>query len=240
MSHARLSLVWRAFAVPKAGNSPDEFEDAFAADPHSGRFAVADGASESAGAGTWARLLVESCVQRPGRWPNWLPSARRRWQELCQGPDLPWYLEQKIAEGAFATLLGVSFRGRARLQAAAGGDSCLFLVRGAGLRRAFPVRRSRDFSNRPVLLSSRTHPAESKVKRWTLSADWQRGDRLLLTTDALAQWFLQQVEDGQQPWDELHGLQTQDQFAAWIQQARAGGQLRNDDVTLLAVDSLPQ
>jgi hypothetical protein len=58
-------------------------------------------------------------------------------------------------------------------------------------------------------------------------------------TDALAQWFLAQVEQGGKPWLELESLlhdngnpQT---FTAWIEGLRVARQLRNDDVTLLAV-----
>jgi len=42
---------WRALGLPKRGHSAEEYEDAFAGDPKVGRFAVADGASESSFAG---------------------------------------------------------------------------------------------------------------------------------------------------------------------------------------------
>src|SRR5271166_2476342 len=98
MAHASPALVWKAFAVPRAGHTCAEFEDAFAGDPHSRRFAVADGASESAFAAAWARLLVENFLQKPGPWSGWLPAARQRWQEQCQSDNMPWYLEEKFAD----------------------------------------------------------------------------------------------------------------------------------------------
>jgi hypothetical protein len=235
MPDAASNLLWHGFAVQKAGNGRAEYEDAFAGDAQTGRFAVADGASESAFAATWAELLVEHFVRQRGAWSAWLPSARRRWQEQCERPDVPWYLEEKIAEGAFATFLGVSFRGRDRWQAAAVGDCCLFQVRGDELRRAFPVRRSQDFGNRPDLLCSRSRPGGGKTKRFRLRADWSDGDVLLLATDALAQWFLRNVEEGGKPWNELLGLETQEQFANRIQEMRETKQARNDDATLLVI-----
>ena len=48
-------LQWQSLSLPKRGHSPEEYEDALAGDPRSGRFAVADGASESSFAGLWAR-----------------------------------------------------------------------------------------------------------------------------------------------------------------------------------------
>ena len=73
--------------------------------------------------------------------------------------------------------------------------------------------------------------------------DWRPGDRLWLMTDALAQWFLVQVEAGDKPWlcldPLLHPASDEDAaqhaFSAWIESLRAARQLRNDDVTLLAV-----
>ena len=47
MHHADPPLRWRALSLPKQGHATDEYEDAWAADPAAGRFAVADGASES-------------------------------------------------------------------------------------------------------------------------------------------------------------------------------------------------
>ena len=60
------------------------------ADPARGRFAIADGATESSFAGEWARLLVEGFVQTPhaGCWPNWsnwLPTAQQLWLAEVDG-----------------------------------------------------------------------------------------------------------------------------------------------------------
>ena len=61
-------LTWQSFFLPKRGNAAEEYEDAFAGDPASGRFAIADGASESCFAAAWAKIVVESYVKTPGSW----------------------------------------------------------------------------------------------------------------------------------------------------------------------------
>src|SRR4051794_1984465 len=109
-------LRWRALSLPKKGHAAEEYEDAWAGDPASGRFAVADGASESAFAALWARLLTEAYVaggnpRDPG---SWLQGPRRRWAGEVMGLELPWYAELKREQGAFATLLGVRVRRAAR------------------------------------------------------------------------------------------------------------------------------
>jgi hypothetical protein len=227
----------------KAGNAPAEYEDAFAATRT--RFAVADGASEASFAAAWARLLAEGFVEgeRPWHDLDWLAPVRRHWSAEVDGLPVPWYAEAKREMGAFATLLGVAFRrpdadGRGAWRAAAVGDSCLFHVRRGRLRRAFPLTRSDEFDNAPRLLCSRASAGgiEAPVRA---GGHWRAGDRFLLATDALAQWFLHEVERGGDPVADVSGIlaesDPQAAFPAWIEMRRAGG-LRNDDVTLLVID----
>jgi hypothetical protein len=247
MRRADPPLRWRALRVPKSDHSAAEIEDAWAADPAAGRFAVADGASESAYAGLWARLLAEGFVaaRRPRDFAGWLDGPRDRWAAAVMGPELPWYGEIKRAEGAFATLLGLDVRpptpGRPGCWwAAAVGDTCLVRVREGRLTLAFPVDQSADFGNEPRLIGSRGgSPAATEYARGPLRG----GDCLLLMTDALAQWFLQAHERGRRPWEAVTPLlsagRAESAFAAWVEGLRAAGDLRDDDVTLLAIEPGP-
>ena len=61
-------------------------------------------------------------------------------------------------------------------------------------------------------------------------------DRILLMTDALAQWFLAETEMGRRPWAALGRLTTPEQFSAFVDCLRAGGAMRNDDVTLVSLE----
>ena len=65
-------------------------------------------------------------------------------------------------------------------------------------------------------------------------------DRLLLMTDALAQWFLLRTEQGGDALEEIHGLLAESDpetaFAGWIAERRRDQSLRNDDVTLAVID----
>jgi hypothetical protein len=219
----------RALTVPKRGHSANEFEDAFAADPEAGRFAVADGASESSFAGLWARLLVDGFA-RPV--PGWLQAARRDWAARVDGRALPWYAEEKRDAGAFATLLGLVVAD-GRWHALAVGDTCLFQVRGDRLIEMFPLRRSQEFSNRPALIGSRSGGDAHVEGR----GSWEPDDRFLLMTDALAHWFLRRHEAGDRPWQEFSRLSsTGDAFADWVEDQRHRDGLRNDDVTLVFID----
>jgi len=237
-------MHWRAWSLPKKGHRPDEYEDAAAGDARRGRFAVADGASESSFAALWAWLLACEFVRAPlgGKrpWSAWLPPLREHWAQELVGRELPWYAEEKLQLGAFATLLGLVV-GKARWRAVAVGDSCLFHLRTGRLLRAFPVSRSEDFGNTPGLVGSRTPPPQEVEQHQTRAqGKWQPNDRFLLMTDALAQWFLRQSEEGHKPWEAVGGLLDEAaddaDFASWVEGLREREALRNDDVTLVAVD----
>lgn len=257
-----VALGYRAFRLPRQGYGLEECQDALAGYPERGRFAIADGAAESPYSALWARLLVEEFIRQSERlpsWANWLPSLQERWDAAVRRPPTsfsdngwrmpedsgatPWYLEPGLVQGAFATFLGLVIEEH-NWYAVAVGDSCLFQVRGSELIRAFPITRAADFSNAPWLVGSRTSPIEVPHKNGLQQmGDCQSGDRIWMMTDALAQWFLVQAESGDKPWRTLEPLvhnavdefSARHAFAAWIEGLRAERQLRNDDVTLLAI-----
>jgi hypothetical protein len=231
-----------SFRLPRRGYSAEECDDALACDPEKGRFAVADGAAESAQSGLWARLLVEAFASGEGlpAWPGWVAGVQARWASLASPePEapVPWYLEGRHRQGAFATFLGVALDGPSWL-AVAVGDSCLFHVRNGRLEAAFPLERSSQFDNAPWLIGSRTDPDKVPLERGAvLGGEARPGDRLWLMTDALARWFLQEREAGGRPWVELEGLADAPEgaFAAWVEGQREVRKLRNDDTTLVGV-----
>jgi hypothetical protein len=237
------TLRMLTFTEPKHGQSSEEFEDAFASNVQLGRFAVADGATESSYAGLWARMLVEGFVNcsmpEPGCWASWLPALQSRWESAVGQRPLAWYAEIKWQQGAFATFLGVLVE-PPRWRALAVGDSCLFHIRQQKLHCAFPLNRSCDFGCSPWLIGSRGFTPEVMAMREVrLEGEFGTGDRLWLMTDALAQWFLHEVEAGERPWQVLEHLLTATDsatdFRHWIRALRGAARIRNDDVTLMAI-----
>ncbi len=246
-------LHWQAFHQPKRGQPNDDYEDAFAGDLASARFAIADGATEASFAGIWARVLVEGFVAVPGQpWRNldWLEPLRQRWAQEVDALQLPWYAEAKREQGAYATFLGLAFRPARtdRLgtwQALAVGDSCLFHVRKGSFLTSFPITESTEFGSLPPLLRSRP-PAPRRKEAATEKAHgrWRPGDRFFLMTDALALWFLRQHEHQREPLaaiDRLLAEKTpQEAFAGWVEERRDREHLRDDDITLVVIDLAAQ
>lgn len=236
-----------AFWLPRRGNSPAEYEDAFAAEDRTGRYALADGATESSFAAQWARLLVEDFVRSgadPPRWSDSLLPLQAQWDREVRARALPWYAEAGLEQGAFATLLAVVLTAGPesawRWQAVAVGDTCLVHTRAGSLLRAFPLTASRHFGSIPHLVGSRMSPPSIAQRQNVWEAGLgQAGDRLWMMTDAAAQCCLAECESGRNPWNDLESIlaapSPDDRFAQWVATLRDAGKMRNDDVTLLAI-----
>lgn len=215
-------LATHSFWLAKAGNTPDEYEDAFCAGKWNGGrvpLAIADGATESLLSRHWANLLVKRFVRQPFQ-PRtldvWLSNTLRAWQhekrayirkrELNNNP-VQWYEEPGLEAGAFAAFLGMTLaraQNAWRWNVVAIGDCCLFQVRANVLLCAFPLKEANAFSNRPFLLSSNPARNRDLAQRFEFAhGKAQRGDRLYLMTDALAAWFLRAYEQGAAPWLQL-------------------------------------
>jgi hypothetical protein len=240
------------FSLPKAGNSKEEYEDAFsyslAVDGGTAqhRFAVADGASESSFADIWAGLLASGyCsgkldskqIDKP------VSQLSKVWVRQLHAKKLPWYAQEKLRSGAFSTLTGITFRLTdgpcAAFDAVAVGDSCIFQIRDDHMIACFPLGSVDEFHNRPVLISS--NPANNTelkayVKKWSGIAE--TGDSFLLMTDALACCMLKRYEEEPSVIQKVRALTDEDDFIDFVRTERTELYLRNDDVTLIRVNLL--
>lgn len=244
MQDKRLHITRRQWSLPKQGNALDEYEDYCRSDLQRLRFAIADGAAESSFADLWAKLLVHSFLKAPdpllaGQWHEWLAPLQVAWRKKVDGQERSWYAEAKAARGAFAAFLGLTLSLDRRWQAVAVGDCCLVQVRQGTLHTKFPLSASSEFSSRPFLIGSRSpldEITDMKLDR-RADGDWQFGDRFLLMTDALSEWYLRQVESGQDPTVLADHLvaSSQEEFASRIETLRRDQGLNNDDVTLFQV-----
>jgi hypothetical protein len=242
MNQASDGFRWSFLRLPKEGNSEDEYEDSVSVNAKLGRFAIADGASESIFAGEWSRLLTESFVsQKIDKldWPTWLPPLRSEWLQSVTKGVTSWYAQEKIDVGAFATFLGLELTDKLdhgqKWRAVAVGDSCLFQIRDGQLLCSFPIHESSEFSTRPPLIGSQPQSSNPAVKERTAIGMLKPGDLLFLTTDALGQWFLQECESGAQPWEMLTQMEAEI-FSLWIDEQRKQKRLKNDDVTMLLLE----
>ncbi|MBI3893445.1 MAG: protein phosphatase 2C domain-containing protein [Candidatus Wallbacteria bacterium] len=208
---------------------------------------MADGATESSYAGVWARLLVERFaageieLATAADFLSDVASLESLWRGAVLTPNLPWFAEEKILQGASAAFLGLTLageQGALAWRAVAVGDACLALVRDGELLQSFPWERAEDLGSRPVLLSSAPRNRTRLLEHVRLTGGpCAPGDELFLMTDGLARWFLESYAGGDKPWHILAGIasDSEEQFAPWVAELREAGVMRNDDVTLTAL-----
>jgi len=250
-----MHLFCEALWVPKAGNTEAEFEDAFWPRPRlsgerENRFsvAVADGATESSFSGVWAKQLVRAYCHGNIDFANIgasLPALQKKWTGIVGRKQLSWYAEEKVQQGAFSSILGLSLEdgdesGKSgSWRAVAVGDTCLVHVRGDELLMSFPVSTSAEFNNSPLLVGSTSNSnseLDHHIRR--VHGCWEFGDSFYLMTDALATWFFREFEEGRHPWRTLTDLDSDQRllFRPWIEELRERKTLKNDDVTLYRID----
>lgn len=187
---------------PRPGYTRYEYEDAWAGPRRAGRrlrAAVADGATETVFAGTWARLLVEGFLTHgPALFLDGhdvLQTVRLGWQTAVRplSDTLPWYVSAKIESGAFAAFLGLEIDDRGAWQAVCIGDCELFHERNGTLLAAWPFAEASDFGYRPHLVSSAA--GDPLPEPSVLTGVAYPGDHFLLATDAAAAYLLSRKED---------------------------------------------
>lgn len=247
----------KQFKQAKFGNSPDEYEDAstifsYPAAQQSQpflRLALADGATTSSFALIWAKMLVHafrySRFFTSETFENTLKCLGEKWYRRISKYNLPWYAEEKVRMGAFATFLGLEFFENPDVSPSSGtwsalglGDSCFFQIRQDMLIMAWPLFEPEAFNNYPKLLSSNFLNNRFSLERPdNENNSWENGDIFILATDALSHWFLNSYKIGQKPWKEWIMLQQgTDDFLNWATQKVSNRELKNDDLTCLIIE----
>jgi hypothetical protein len=224
---------------PKDGAAVDENEDCFAVDPLVGRFAVSDGASRSYDSKAWAKLLVHRFMQPGPVTPQWLTESAKEFVAVIDFASLPWYSQQGMMEGSFATLLGaecVAYRQEVDIFCV--GDSLAILCDTTGIVATWRYKDPAEFDTDPVLLSTRPSANAFVAEPGFYGAHtttWpiQTGQSVFLMTDAVAKWTLEQEAAGQNPIRTLAEIESAEHFACFVEDARTTGIMRRDDSTLV-------
>jgi len=234
----------RGMWTQKMGNTPEQWEDAYATEPASGVAVVADGASSGIYCRTWAdRLAKRFITDRPDvRDPialnKWIHGLRAEWRAAIDYDKLNWSKKAKVDEtGAAATFLSLEVgpadeAGNRPWRACAVGDASLFWIRNGRLRGTFPVVAADQFGSAPMLIRS-----NAGYKTLTLAAagTCRAGDRFLLATDAVAARLFKSAATSSGP-DWLR-FETIDE-TAWrdeLDVLRKANDMVNDDCTLVTL-----
>lgn len=177
---------------------------------------VADGATTYSFSREWSTILCEGMDACPPAdredLLRQLPGWQAQWQELISPrlDALPWFAAEKAQQGAYSTFLQLNLdpfpsgNVYGKWTALAVGDSCLIHVRAGKTLTCFPMQASQEFSAHPYLLPTRPDLNARVADFIHVEPGWYReGDEFLLMTDALAAWFLTELENNQTPFEVM-------------------------------------
>ncbi len=243
-----MPFEWRVFELAKEPEHPDQNQDAWWLNAEDGVAAIADGVTSGIFSRQWARLLTRAVVDDwpdPGnedRFPAWVSDLRAQWEREIDVSGLAWYQRAKLREGGFSTLLWLRLldngglrdgREESRIEALAIGDSCLFHVRGDELLESFPLDCTGQFDSSPLVLGSVNLKRDDQLQFERLEIASRTGDMIVLCTDSVAAWAMNQYERGDPvPWSNYWDMEPQ-AWADEVGRLRGQSRMRVDDATLL-------
>jgi hypothetical protein len=256
--------TFRYYILPREGKDLARCADKLSFDITRARYAVADGVGTSFLPGYWAQTIATEFVEHdinftyPDDIVKWQQRCSERWhhwvntewvpQAVVESGQEDW--SREIERGAATTFVGCSFlpaqlaqSGSTTISVAVVGDAEFFLLtppRGQigywTCKERFNLQKSQDFGQTTETLATPERRL-SRDYKWMRHTTYtaQHGDCIVLTTDALAQWTLQQMETGKNPWQELLSLSSEDAFRKLINRCRAAGEIEVDDTTIMII-----
>lgn len=246
---------------PRDAKKPLDYEDASTRSDKWGRAVIADGVSSAIFSRIWAQLLTRTAVLNPPTFDSnedvaeWLKPLQLSWQDEIRQAKITvplWAVMPKISSvGGQATFLGIQLESilendvlvtdRYRLLAHAIGDSVLYVVRDSERILSFPITESKTFEEPPWAFSSLVKNVKYKDHIHRLATECRVGDLLVLCTDAIGKWSMQEYEEGRQ----VDWMRYWENDTAWHQDicrlrtkqsSEPGPRLVVDDCTLLLLE----
>lgn len=248
----------KVFQVPGPGK-PCEDVFAFSLERNCG--ALCDGASDSYAGGTWARIVADGfareggSVRGRGLLPGFTSQRQREYERRLRQShrSWSWYQQASYQRGSFTTLLGIMFFGGSRYaELVSIGDSLAVLLDGRRVVETFPFQNAAELDIDPVLLSTKPElnaflrdstanglggfSRQFARRLWVLKG--LEHPSIILMSDALARWFLEDRQDrriGRKKVEVLLSFDNQPEFADWVSRLQKSRELAKDDCTLVVM-----
>lgn len=241
MAHSG-SISAAVFSCPKLGELEDSNADSCAVDLAVGKFAIADGVSQSFDPRTWSRLVSEFAVSGAEQISAISIEELSREMNMEVPEDEPWYISEMRDRGSQSTFLSISLERRdlgTFLNLRSVGDCCAFHIRAGKVFDSWPFRKENDFPSRPTAVMTKAPFILGEVA----SQGWYLGDsdEVILATDAMARFLVKAVQRNADievasvfPFLDIETRQDE-MFLEWADSARRDGVLEDDDLTLMRI-----
>jgi len=254
------TISYKVFITHKQGESKQDCQDAYDINKEKYRYAIADGATQSFYSAYWSRFLVEhfcssedtfltdELLKHKGEnWYSWLEPIQLKWHQKIKAlveEKNKYFITNRFKrrESAVSTFIGIEInftQSEVLWHSLIIGDSCLLHIKDGNFHKSYLFESASQFTSKPEFFSS--YAQENIYEPKFLTDSLGKNDVLLLATDAIAKWLIQQKERGQESWisawNSLLRLKSQIEFEDYINDLRQCSQspLDNDDVTILLI-----
>ena len=235
----------RGFITHKAAEYYSDCADYFRICPRTKRVAGSDGVSQSIMPAEWAKILVDSIVEK-----EWTPgestaSLKKKWLTLAsefateerKKGKIPWLLENCLVnkDGAAATFCGIGFSDGFKWTASILGDSSLVEIDNDNQIVRICSSKEGAFDNRPDFFDSFN---EDKGEVRQFDGTLADGSKILIVSDPFSE-LLQKIKGTSEEKSVINMLLAVTDitsFNATVDTLRTDYQMHNDDSTLVIIE----
>lgn len=235
----------RGFITHKAAEYYSDCADYFRICPCTKRVAVSDGVSQSIMPAEWAKILVDSFVEKewtPGESTaslknKWFTIASKFALEQRKKGENPWLLENCLVnkDGAAATFCGVTFSDECKWTASILGDSALVEINNENQLVRICSSKEGAFDNRPDFFDSFS---EDKGEIRQFDGTLNNGSKILIVSDPFSELFqkVKGTPEEESVINILLSVTDITSFNATVDTLRTDYQMHNDDSTLVIIE----
>jgi len=234
------------FSLKKKDEESEINQDAYELNVKDGIFAIADGVSVSPFSSIWSKKIVTKFVCNPPSISDmnseyiheWLEDIQKEWMENIQNEEAHELILELVKEkGSATTFLGGVFDSTSKhkvLNVYAIGDTNIFILRKSKSKISeediFPIKSIEQFTDlTQAIFSIKSSNSELVLKKEKFVVE--KGDSIILATDAMAKWILKSSNLGQKPWNKI--LKNKNSIEKFIDELRATNKIDDDDTTCM-------
>ena len=235
-------MLIHSLTIQKEREKPEENQDSISLNRKEKIFCVCDGVTNSAFPRTWALAISDRFVQSGHKvdlsnmtdFKEWKSSIKKDWVKSIDYDKLDPLIRVMVeGESSACTFLGLRIKSvNQKLIATvfAVGDSNFFLIRNEKLIESFPNTNPEDFSNFTFAIESSKDDARIEKKEIHL----KKNDIIVMATDTVAKWFLNEIQNLQRPWKKISKL-NRIRYSKFIQKLRDKKIMEDDDCSIVII-----
>lgn len=238
----------KAFQTHKRGETKTAIHDRIALDIEKGRFALADGVSNSYLPFLWAEILVDSYISVSDTRDLAVDKLSQLFinkkEEYLARLDKNELVVQKAREKYFkvasSTFLGLEIENNV-LRWKLIGDSCLFILPQDGVCQCY-CSNTISVDNEGHIFVDFSENTDQICADGTIAGMWQTGSLelkngyVVMMSDAMSKWFLSELNNEGSPLEKLLALDSEESFEMLVEQEFRLNKLDSDDESVILIE----